>query len=239
MPCYDPKKPLTLQVDASGRGLGCALIQENGPVAYASKSLTGAETRYSNIERELLGIVYSLERFHEYVYGRHVTLETDHKPLVSIAQKDVNNMPPRLARMMLRIQRYDFTLVYVTGKNEPIADALSRVSPIDGDVIGGLDITVHEMHSYVNASPTALSQVRDATSADATMALLRETIANGWPETRSECPETLAPYWTFRDELGVEDGVVLKGTRIVIVLEKIHYAHQGMEKCKLSAKSSV
>ena len=73
------------------------------------------------------------------------------------------------------------------------------------------------MHSYVNASPTALSQVRDATSADATMALLRETIANGWPETRSECPETLPPYWTFRDELGVEDGVVLlKGTRIVI-----------------------
>ena len=246
MPYYDPKKPLTLQVDASGRGRGCALIQENGPVAYASKSLTGAETRYSNIERELLGIVYSLERFHEYVYGRHVTIETDHKPLVSIAQKDVNNMPPRLARMMLRIQRYDFTLVYVTGKNVPIADALSRVSPIDGDVIDGLDITVHEMHSYVNASPTALSQVRDATSADATMALLRETIANGWPETRSECPETLAPYWTFRDELGVEDGVVLKGTRIVIpttlrnsVLEKIHYAHQGMEKCKLRAKSSV
>ena len=65
MPYYDPKKPLTLQVDTSGRGLGCALIQENGPVAYASKSLTGAETRYSNIERELLGIVYSLERFHE------------------------------------------------------------------------------------------------------------------------------------------------------------------------------
>ena len=84
MPYYDPKKPLTLQVDASGRGLRCALIQENGPVAYAGKSLIGAETRYSNIERELLGIVYSLERFHEYVYGRHVTIETDHKPLVSI-----------------------------------------------------------------------------------------------------------------------------------------------------------
>ena len=148
--------------------------------------------------------------------------------------------------MMLHIQRYDFTLVYVTGKNVPIADALSRVSPIDGDIIDGLDITVHEMHSYVNASPTAHSQVRDATSADSTIALLRETIANGWPDTRSESPEMLAPYWTFRDELGVKDGIVLKGTRIVIpptlhnsVLEKIHYAHQGMEKCKLRAKSSV
>ena len=83
---YNHEKPLTLQVDASKRGLGAALVQEAGPVAFANKSLR-TETRYSNIEREMLGIVYGLERFHCYAYGRRVTIETDHKPLVSIVQK--------------------------------------------------------------------------------------------------------------------------------------------------------
>ena len=82
---YDGKKPLVLQVDASLRGLGAALLQEE-PIAYASKAFSETVARYSNIEHEMLAIVFGIERFHHYVYGRHVIVETDYKPLVSITQ---------------------------------------------------------------------------------------------------------------------------------------------------------
>ena len=60
--------PLVIQVDVSQRGLGAALLQANGPSAFASKSMTETESRYSDIERDMLGIVCGLERFHQYIY---------------------------------------------------------------------------------------------------------------------------------------------------------------------------
>jgi len=105
---------------------------------------------------------------------------------------------------------------------------------------------VHELHTQLNASTTRIGQIREETAKDTVLAVLRDTIALGWPETRSDCPEILHGYWNYRDELGVEDGIILKGSRIVIpqslradVLAKLHYAHQGVEKCRLRAKSSV
>ncbi len=85
------KRSHTNFAGCSKRGLGAAVLQEAGPVAFASKSLSEAERQYSNIKREgeMLGIGYGLERFHyyAYMYGRRVTIETGHKPLVSIMQK--------------------------------------------------------------------------------------------------------------------------------------------------------
>jgi len=243
---YDKAKPITLQVDASTRGLGAVMLQDGRPVAFASKALTEAERRYSNIEREMLGIVFGLERFHHYVFGRQITIETDHKPLESISQKNLHSAPPRLARMLLRIQQYQVTVKYVPGKDIPLADALSRITPMPSSTIKGLDITVHELYSQLNASATRLAQIREETEKDDTLAILRDTIAQGWPEKRRDCPECLHGYWNYRDELGIEDGIILKGSRIIIpqslraeVLERLHYAHQGIEKCRLRARSSV
>ena len=115
--CYfDRRKPVTVQVDASQRGLGACLLQEGQPIAYASKSLTDTETRYANIERELLAIVL----------GRPFTMESDHKPLEMIHQKSLASAPPRLQRMLLQLQRYDVTIRYRPGKEMLLADALSR-----------------------------------------------------------------------------------------------------------------
>ena len=119
-------EPVTVQADASQRGLGACLLQDGQPIAYASKSLTDTETRYANIERELLAIVFACQRFSTYVLGRPFTVESDHKPLEMIHQKSLASAPPRLQRMLLQLQRYDVTIRYRPGKEMLLADALSR-----------------------------------------------------------------------------------------------------------------
>ena len=127
---FDSTKPVTIQVDASTRGLGATLFQDQGPIEYRSKLLTETEARYSNIEREMLAVVHGLEKFHYFAYGRHVTVETDHKPLESIFKKHISSAPPRIARMMLRIQKYDVEIKYVPGKDIPVADAVVTSQPM-------------------------------------------------------------------------------------------------------------
>lgn len=82
---YDIEKPVTIQSDASKNGLGCCLLQQDQPVAFASRALTQTEQNYAQIEKECLSIVFACQRFHHYLYGREtITAETDHKPLVTI-----------------------------------------------------------------------------------------------------------------------------------------------------------
>ena len=100
------------------RGLGAALLQDDKPVAFTSRALTDVETQ---IEKELLAVVFAFEKFNQYTYARAVEVETDHKPLVSIVKKSLTSAPPRLQRMLLRLQRYDFTLKYRPGKEMIIA----------------------------------------------------------------------------------------------------------------------
>ena len=87
---------MVVQADASQRGLGACLLQEGEPIAYASKSLTYTETRYANIERELLAIVFACQWFNMYILGRPFTVESDHKPLEMIHQKSLASALPRL-----------------------------------------------------------------------------------------------------------------------------------------------
>ena len=194
----------------------------------------------------MLGIVFGLERFHQYVYGRHVEVHTDHKPRESIYIKHLFAAPPRLARMLLRIQQYHVSIKYVPGSDVKLADALSRVNPCNTGPIRCLDLSVHELHMHLNASPTRIVEIRMETSKDSTLHALCEIISIGWLENRAHCPTHLMPFWNVRDELSVEDGLILKGQRIVLpkslhraALEHIHYAHQGAEKCKLRAKAAV
>ena len=123
---FDVHKPSVISCDASQTGLGAVLLQDHKPVAYASRSMTSAETRYAQIEKELLAVLFSLEKFHQYIYGTHVDIESDHKPLEIITQKQLCQAPPRLQRMLLQLQRYDYTLRYTPGRDMVIADTLSR-----------------------------------------------------------------------------------------------------------------
>lgn len=103
---YDPMKGVKLSVDSSSVAIGCCLMQEGRPVAYASTALTSAQKRYSQIEKELLAIVYGCTKFHTYLYGKNVDVETDHKPLESIFDKPLVNVSPRLQRLLMKLQGY-------------------------------------------------------------------------------------------------------------------------------------
>ena len=112
---YDPTCQLEVQCDASQKGLGAALMQRGQPIAYISRALTPTEQRYAQIEKECLAIVYALERFHQYTFGRSVLVYSDHKPLESILKKPLASAPRRLQGMMMRLQRYDVTVSYERG----------------------------------------------------------------------------------------------------------------------------
>ena len=124
---YNFKEEVTLQCDASQSGLGAALMQNGQPVAYTSRALTPAETRYAQIEKELLAIVFACYRFDAYVYGRDlVNVETNHKPLEPIFVKSLAATPKHLQRMLLCLHKYNLQVRYKKRKEMLLADTLSR-----------------------------------------------------------------------------------------------------------------
>ena len=102
---YSPDKELVIQCNASSLGLGAVLMREGHPLAYASGALMDPETRYATIEKEMLAIVFALEKWHQYVYGRHVVMKTDHKPLESIAKKPLDRAQAAQAHVSRKSQR--------------------------------------------------------------------------------------------------------------------------------------
>ena len=110
---FDKTKKHTIQCDASKKGLYAALLQESKHVMYVSRTLTETEQRYSNIERELLVIVFALERLNHYTFGRTITVQSDHQPLQSIWKKSIVSASPRLQRLLLRLAHYDLNLEFL------------------------------------------------------------------------------------------------------------------------------
>ncbi len=213
---FDPKKPVYIECDASMNGVGAAIMQDGQPVAYASKILTQTERNYANIEREMLAIVFACQRFHQYIYGRHVIVHSDHKPLSAIIKKPLHAAPPRLQRMMLSLQKYDLDVRHVSGKEVPIGDFLSRQPMSDCSEIEGLDLDVHTVLSSMTYTDRSLENVRHETRTDLQMIALKQTIVRGWPSSRSDCPDMIREYFNHRDELSTADDLILRGQRLVI-----------------------
>jgi RNase H-like domain found in reverse transcriptase len=103
-------------------------MQDDRVIEYASRSLSRIERdSYAQIERELAAILFAMERFDSYVYGKSdVTVQMDHKPLLSIVKKSLLSAPKRLQRMLLRLQRYTFNLEFLPTFRMLVADTLLR-----------------------------------------------------------------------------------------------------------------
>ena len=122
---FDPKKKTVLQTDASCKGLGACLLQDGHPIYFASKSLTDAEKGYVAIKLEALAVSWACEKFHNFLYGSHFTLQTNQKPLESILARSLNEATPRLQRLLIKASAYDFSVEYIAGPTNQVADCLS------------------------------------------------------------------------------------------------------------------
>ena len=246
---YDVRKPATIQADASQSGLGCGLMQQGRPVAFASRALTEAEQNYRKIEKEMLAICFACQKFHQYIYGKSIDVHSDHRPLESILKKPVDKASPRLQRMMLQLQRYTMNVRYVPGKLMYVANTLSRAY-ITGDAKCGapedMEVLVHSLVENLPATIDKLEQFRRAFANDEVMQKLKQYIRHGWPQRKSAAYPEIQAYWNIRDELHEAEGLLLFGERLVVpaslrpdMLQVIHEGHLGSDKCKARARVNL
>jgi hypothetical protein len=176
---------MVVSVDALPVGVGAVLLQEGQPVAFSSTSLTETQKRYCQIEKALLAVQFGLLRFKQYVYGQKVLIEADHKPLIGLLDKPIASCSPRIQRMRLQLQQFDFRLTYKPGKDLFIADTLSRAPSsrlfVDDVTQDSEDQVHHVLHSVLSSGSTR-QRYADATSSDPTLQLLKSVIKKGWPE---------------------------------------------------------
>ncbi|XP_059415130.1 Fc receptor-like protein 5 [Carassius carassius] len=246
---YDHKKPLTIQANSSKDGLGACLLQEGHPVCYASRALTDTEQRYAQIEKELLAILFAARKFHHYIYGEPVMVQSDHKPLENIMQKQQCKAPATLQRMLLQLQKYDLNIAYTPGKHMYIADTLSRATASkEVDEAGDLydEKVVHGLEATDALSPQTLQQLKEATAADQVLQDLCEKVKSGWPQKRRSVNINLHGYWALRHKISIQNDIVMVGDKINIphtfkkvILEKLHKAHQGVQRTKAKARKSL
>ena len=246
---YSLDEPITISCDASQSGLGAVLMQGGRPVAYASKALTNAEYAYAQIEKELLAIVFSFKKFHSYVYGRSdVTVETDHLPLVRIIEKPLHLVPLRLQKMRMTLQHHTFTLVGKSGKDIPVADALSRAFlPETCDdlmrEVNYFNVYACEVRGTAAFSERRQKELEEASRNDPELEKVRQVVRSGWPKQRKELDPEIRKFYDSRDEIAVLDGIVFKADRVVIpssmrseMLKIIHEGHLGMVRSKQLAR---
>ncbi|UYV80241.1 K02A2.6-like [Cordylochernes scorpioides] len=246
-PClayYNLNSPTELITDASPIGLGAVLIQtqQNGikrPIAYASRSLTDTEKRYSQIEKETLGCVWAIEHFNTYIWGRKFVLKTDHKTLIYMLNpKNGAVLPPRIQRLSWRLQPHDFEIEFIQGKQN-IADIFSRQPLSNTSDEKWLEDYVHKVLSITSEELQALSlkEIKVCTEQDPLFQKLKDMVQKGvWPYPLNE---EFKCFYKFKDELSIFDNLILKGSRILLpsklikrVLRIAHETHQGMTRTK-------
>ena len=249
MSYFDRSKDTILTVDASPVGISGILAQQSKGtdeyhvLAYASRALTAVEKRYSQTEKEALSIVWAIEHFHLYLFGHSFTLITDHKPLETIYGHNNAKSSARIERWILRLQPYDFTVVYKSGASNP-ADYMSR-HPTTASTSAQEKITEEYIQFLTtHAVPKAMTieEIIKASTDDREMKGLRAAIKmNQWEI------DTVKPFKSVKDELTIgPNNIVLRGTRIVLpaslrqrAIDIAHESHHGLSKTKALMREKV
>ena len=205
------------------------------------KALTEAQQGYVAIELELLAVAWAMEKFHHFLYGSHFILETNQKPLEAILSKSINQATPRLQRILIRTFPYHFTMKYIPGMTNQLADCLSHLSG-QKDTIMLPELYAYQITNQLCARRDSLQQIRIATQEDDELGLFKHTITS----TIKEVLSVLQSYWKFRG--GTNDRRwhhferyknVMPAKKWEAVLKFVHEGHLGLNKCKLCAKETV
>ena len=234
---------------------GC-LLQEHKeglrPVAFCSRTLTSAEQKYAQLEKECLASVWACERFDRYLVGlEKFTLYSDHKPLIPLINtKDLSETPMRCQRMLMRLMRYKPVAEHRPGKLMLTSDALSRSPTACSEESTKLQSDVFYHVSVITSSwPVSdekLEQIRCETQKDVTLKTALNYTAKGWPTYKEDVWLAARDLFGFRSELSVFEGLLLQGDQIVIphsmrkeILQRIHDGHLGVTKCRERANQGV
>lgn len=256
---FDPAKPTRLCTDASRHGLGFVLQQCHHDkwtlVQAGSRFLSDAESRYAIIELEMLAVSWAIIKCRVFLAGLpQFTVLTDHHPLIPILNNhhldEIEN--PRLQRLKTKVMGYTFTAEWVKGARNNAPDALSR-SPVsdpepDELLAEGLasPAEVRALTSSSQHDSLRLTNLRQLAEQDGEYQQLKHYIEVGFPQKRNQLPTKCQRYWNVRNQLSIDDGLIVFGCRLLIpvklrqsALLQLHAAHQGTTRTKLRARQVV
>lgn len=248
---FDPSKPIILTTDASPHGIAAVLSHqtENGekPVGFVSRSLNQAERNYSQTEREGLAVIFGIIKFHQYLYGHHFKIVTDHRPLIGLFLKGAASSKiaaGRLMRWSVHLNQFNYDLVYQPGPTIAHADTISRF-PV-GEAYTKCPIpaeTVLLMNALENTPLLHFTEIGKETKKDKILQKVSNFILSNWPE---KVEDSLKPYWNKRYELSMQSNCILWGSRVIIpevlrnkALNILHEDHTGIVKMKRLAREFI
>lgn len=248
-----------LCTDASPVGLGAVLVQEGGEspgskkkriIAFASKALTKTEAAYPQTQREALAVVWAVEKFHFYLIGRDFHLLVDHQPLAYIFNGEGHNNKRATTRAEAWAQRlgtYRFNVEVIKGE-ENIADYLSRKSLLNKIPFNDQE-GPHELGALtVHVNPLMRNGYRAVTNEEMKMATDKDEVLRKVGEAleTSEWTDELVRFGAFKDELRMQDGLLLRGHQIVAavamrgrLMRAAHLGHPGIVSMKRTLRNSV
>ncbi|XP_023311910.1 uncharacterized protein K02A2.6-like isoform X3 [Anoplophora glabripennis] len=247
---FDPDKPIIVTTDASNYGISATLSHlvkgEEKPVACVSRTLSPSEEAYSTIHKEALAIYFGVRKFQQYLIGHKFTLKCDHKPLLAIFG-EYNQIPimhaNRLQRWAIYLANFNYTIQYIKGCNNHLADYLSRaplrIKTVDKDY-EGKENYFNYVHSY-EGWPVDSKTVTEESRQDKVLRKVREKVQGNWTKLDEE---ELRPYFVRKDEIVVEGDMLVWGHRVIIpsrlrrrMLDELHASHLGIAKAKATARS--
>ena len=146
----------------------------------------------------------------------------------------------------MRLQNYTFDVRYEGGKNTHLADTLSRAYLPTTEHPAGAEFENVNAASFLPVFYSKLREIQQGTAEDTTIQALKKTILDGWPDERESIPAEITAYFSVRDELAVQDGIIFRGQRIVIptklrpdIKARLHGSHLGAESCLRRARETI
>jgi hypothetical protein len=255
---FDINKEVVLECDASEYGLGAAMYQDNQVIAFASRCLTQTEKKYAQIEKEMLAVVFACIRFNQYIAGNSkIIVKTDHRPLINIVNKPLIEAPKRLQMMLLTLQKYNVKLQFIQGRENVVADTLSR-APVE-EVCNPYDLEekikekqVYSLISkisglkYLKITDKLLNKIREESCKDTCCLQLMHYIMDGFPRYISDMPEEVKMFFKYKHELSTSEGFIFRNNQVLIpeslrgeMTQKVHVSHNGVASTLRLAKGNM